>query len=526
MTLNPKALQFLEARGIDGETASHMGIYTAKRAQDGANPVADAGGNILVFPYIDGGEEVNAKYRVRDRDGSKRFWQRSGARKTFFNADVLDDPAVQSGQAAVLITEGEMDALAAIQAGYPFAVSVPDGAPPARDEHGNLIAVPDTADDVQPEHDDKYRYIVNNWHRLSKVKRFILAADGDEPGQRLGLELARRLNRSRCAMVEYPAEPIVPDDDGVLRPCKDLNEVLQHFGPAAVMECINRAKPFPVKGLYKLSDFPEQPPLQALSTGLPQLDPYMRLYRGAFVVVSGLPGGGKTALMTQIACNMAFQYGWRIAIASFEMHVRPVLENMLIGFILRTPRAQWTKADCDRCRAFIDEHFVFIALSPDDDDTEADVQWVIDRAADAVIREGIQMLLLDPWNEVEHRRRPGESVADYTNRAIRLLKRFAHSYDVCTVVVAHPTKSAAASVKAGEPMSLYDIADGATWANKAEFGVMVYRKSPHDYVTEVGIRKVKFHETGKIGEAYLTFDDQLRMFLPEAAEQQTFQRSA
>src|SRR5215207_7099485 len=53
-------------------------------------------------------------------------------------------------------------ALAAIQSGFPFTVSVPDGAPPARDEQGNLVAVPEDANDVAPEHDEKYRYIFNN----------------------------------------------------------------------------------------------------------------------------------------------------------------------------------------------------------------------------------------------------------------------------------------------------------------------------------------------------------------------------
>lgn len=513
MTLNPRAIEWLESRQIDAETASRYGLYTARHVT-GGEPAPDASGNILVFPYVDGGEEVNAKYRVRDGKGGKKFWQRSGARKTFFNADMLDDPALEAGQAALVITEGELDALATIQAGYPFVVSVPDGAPPARDEQGNLIQVPDTIDDIDPEHDEKYRYVFNNWDRLKRIKRFVIAADGDEPGQRLAQELARRLGRSRCSVLTYPPEAVVPDNDGVLRPVKDLNEVLVHYGPEGVLACIHRAKPFPLKGLYKLSDFPERPPLQALSTGFPALDEHMRLYRGAFVVVSGLPGGGKTALFTQIAMNMAVNHGWRIAIASFEMPVRPVLENMLIGFLLRRPRSQWTRAECDSARAFIEEHFVFIALSPEDEDTESDVQWVIERAEESVVRDGVSMLLLDPWNEVEHKRRSGENVADYTNRAVRSLKRFSAVYDVCTVVIAHPTKAAGIAVRSGDALSLYDISDGATWANKAELGVMIHRDPQVIGAANVGIRKVKFHETGKIGDVPLLFDNELRQFIP------------
>ena len=179
------------------------------------------------------------------------------------------------------------------------------------------------------------------------------------------------------------------------------------------------------------------------STGFDALDPssdrnapYMQLYQGCFMIVSGLPGGGKTAWTTQLAFNMARLHGWRAAVASFEMRVTPTLRDMLRGFyiaeardLFRNPsaipddfRASWSTAEVRDADAFIEEFFSFIALDPRDDDTEADCEWLIDRAGDAVIRDGANMLIVDPWNEVEHRRRGNESVADYTNRAIRSLQ--------------------------------------------------------------------------------------------------------
>ena len=234
------------------------------------------------------------------------------------------------------------------------------------------------------------------------------------------------------------------------------------------------------------------------------------------MVVSGLPGAGKSVWTMQMAFNMAVMHGWRCAIASFEMSISPTLRNMLRGFYLGVPRAQWTQGGIAEADAFIREMFVFISLAPNgaDEDTEADVDWVISRAAKAVIRSGIKMLIVDPWNEVEHRRRGGENVADYTNRAVRSFTRFAKAYSVCTVIVAHPTKSAGIANKNGEPMSLYDISDGATWANKAELGVIVSRKSWQDTMTEISIRKVKFiPELGQHGQAWLTFDETLKAFV-------------
>lgn len=516
MTINPKAAAWLEGRAIDPELASRMGLYSARRVE-GGDPVPDPTGSILVCPYIDGGHEVNAKYRAP----GKKFWQRAGARKTFWNVDVLDDPSLAEGRHALVITEGELDALATIQAGYPFAVSVPDGAPPGRDEQGNVIPVPDTADDVVPEQDEKYRFILNNWARLSAVKRFVLATDGDENGQRLSLEIARRLGRARCSFVTYPPDAVVTDTKtGELRPCKDLNEVLVHFGAAAVVEIVTRAKPFPVRGLYKLSEFPDLPPIKTLDVGFggfrqgddPRA-PFLSLYRGAFVVVSGLPGGGKTALTMQIAYNMAAIHGWKTAIASFEMLVTPLLRDMLTHFHIGRPRATWTGREVHEARHFIERFFSFIAVDPQDDETEPDVDWLIDRAADAVVRDGIDMLIVDPWNEVDHKRKPGENVADYTNAAIRKFKRFGRSYDVCTMIVAHPTKAAGVSVKNGEAVSLYDISDGATWANKAELGVIVTRRSPSGTLTDIGVRKVKFRGTGRLGELMLTYDEAIEQFV-------------
>ena len=54
MMINPQAVEWLQARAIDPETASRMGIYTAGRGPDG-EPRPDPAGSILVFPYIEGG---------------------------------------------------------------------------------------------------------------------------------------------------------------------------------------------------------------------------------------------------------------------------------------------------------------------------------------------------------------------------------------------------------------------------------------------------------------------------------------
>src|SRR5215471_10073706 len=126
MTLGTRGIAFFENRNISAETASRFEIYTARRARDGVTVTPSISGNVIAFPYIEHGVTVNEKYR----ELPKTFWQRKGGRKTFWNSDVLDDPHLQQ----LVITEGEPDALTAIECGFPHSVSVPDGAPPVSQE--------------------------------------------------------------------------------------------------------------------------------------------------------------------------------------------------------------------------------------------------------------------------------------------------------------------------------------------------------------------------------------------------------
>lgn len=471
--LGPIGIEAFERRNISAETAARFAIYTASRNDDG-EVVPDGAGNIVVFPFIERGAIVNEKYR----GPGKKFWQRNGGRRTFWNADALDDPALETGQMSLVITEGELDALTAIECGFPLAVSVPDGAP--------AVADGENPGDLQPIVDEsagKFEFLWNNRERLKRVKRFILAVDNDRPGQRLAAELVRRLSASRCLFVEYP--------EG----CKDLNDVACRYGPERITAILNAAKPYPVRGLYRLSDYPERADLSVFSTGWWTLDRHLKLFTGEFMVVTGIPSHGKSTWVLNLLCNIAAQHGWRSVIFSPEMPTVPHLRGKL--------RRIRGGANPD---VFLNEHFRFIDADPTGDvDEDFDLDWIIDKATDAVLRDGIRCLVIDPWNEVEHARRRDESMTDYIGRSIRSLKRFARLYDVAVIVIAHPTKEVGKDGKS-RPVTLYDIEGSAHWFNKCDHGVVIDR--PNSYVDETVVRiaKVRFDETGEKGEVRMAFD--------------------
>lgn len=470
-------LAWLGRRGIGPETASKFGLSSV--------------GNVLAFPFTEHGKTVATKFRGPE----KKFWQEKGGKKTFWNADALDDPALEAGRMPLVITEGEIDALSAIECGFPLTVSVPEGAPPATDAP---IQEGEPGDDAH----GKFQFMFNNRDRLKKIKRFVLAVDSDEPGTRLASELVRRLGASRCMFVTYP--------EG----CKDLNEVLTQRGAEGVAGVLNAARPYPVKGLYKLEDYPPTEPVKRIGTGWPTLDKHFGLFPGAFTVVTGIPGQGKTTWTMGLSCNIARLYGWKTAVFSPEMPTVPHLHDKLRRIASGLPlyRVKQEREILRQTDRFLNDHFVFIDADPEEGmDGDMTLEWVIERAHDAVHRHGIKHLIIDPWNEVEHAKPAGEAMPDYIGRGIRMLKRFAKERQVAVTVIVHPTKA----VGGENPRmpNLYDCEGSAHWFNKPDLGVVVGRDPElPEGQTIIRIAKVRFDDTGAKGDVLMKFDKETSRF--------------
>jgi twinkle protein len=487
--LGPYGVKAFQSRQIDPEIAVLSGAYTGRSVANSNGETAvepDPNGNIVVFPFIDGGMAVGEKYRAP----GKRFWQRKGGRKTFWNADCMDDAALEDGRKALVITEGEIDALTSIDCGFHCTVSVPDGAPPVRDGED-----PENLDEVNPDDDrhGKFEYVYNNRDRIKRIKRFILAVDSDGPGRRLAAELVRRLGAARCAFVVYP--------EG----CKDLNDVRMQLGPDAVVRVINDAKPYPVKGVYQLSDYPEVDEPKAYSTGWPCMDDYIKVWLGELLVVTGIPGHGKSTWTMNLCVNLARAHGWRIAVASFEIPTVPALRYKLRLAVSGLGSKDWSRHAVSAADEFIQDHFVFIDADPSgDDDDDMTLEWLLEKASDAVMRHGIKVLVIDPWNEVEHARPKHESETQYVNRALRQIRRFALKHQVVAIVLAHPTKDVGKGGEARTP-TLYDIEGSAAWYNKPDHGIVIDVPDPDLKETVVWIKKARFSWSGRKGDVTLEY---------------------
>ena len=269
-----KIYQYFEKRKISRETVNFFKIQ------------ADERGNI-VFPFYENGENVFEKFRKpekhRPEDKSPKEWRSPGTKPILFGMDAC------SFAKPLIICEGEIDCMSLHEAGISNAVSVPSGC-------------------------EDFTWVENCYDWLEKFKTVILIGDNDEPGQKMVRTLAKRLDESRCRIVEdYPSR-----ENGT--PCKDANDILYFFGEFALIDMVENAKEIPVKGLLDLGDVTPIDPttIPRIKTGIPNIDAVTGgLLEGGISIVVGKAGSGKSCLANGIILN-AINQGCTVCVYTGE----------------------------------------------------------------------------------------------------------------------------------------------------------------------------------------------------------------
>lgn len=467
-TIDPKHGQWLEARGISVELAEKFGLRTTIQSfptEDGKWEKAAA----LSVPFVEDGQVINHKHR---RVSNKQSKMDKGAKLAFCNKDVLKQHLNQP----LVITEGEWDMLVAIQCGHPRTVSVPNGAP------------------EKPTQDlgeaKRYQFLWDARDDLLKVNKIILATDADQAGIQLRTELIQFLGPVKCSFVEYP-------DD-----CKDLNDVLMKHGTAMVTQCLAAAKPVPVGGLHRLSDFPDAPDLPMTDLQIPGLEGRFGLVPATFSVITGYAGHGKTSLVMKMIANL-LAGGTNVTIGSFETLPKPILERRLLACMAEVADHDPTMWRNARAREIMERRLSIIANTPDEEH-ELDLDKLLELMEAAVLQHEAKLIVLDPYNEIEHKRNRDESETEYAGRFIRTVKRFCHRTGCAVWLIAHPRKPHTDGVPRSP--SLYDLSGSANFANKADYGLVIHRPDMERPEIDVAVTKVRMGLPGRPGRATLQFD--------------------
>ena len=457
--LSDKAVHWFTGRMISQGTLVKMKIYSDNVYM----PQFEKEIETICFPFFFQGRLVNIKYR----GANKSFKLHTGSELIFYNQDAILD------NDEIIIVEGEIDALSFIQCGFNNVISVPNGA-------------------------NKNLEYLDTYHELfDKVKRIYLATDQDTKGIELRDELARRLGADRCSLVNF-------------KDCKDANDYLLKYG-SDFHDLIKTAVQIPTKGIITIDNIEKdiddlyrngQQPGKEL--GEP-FDNFIRWETGRLAIVTGIPSSGKSEFVDYLVMKMNVLFGWKAAYFTPEnyplkYHYSKLFEK-LIGkkFTSKTS----TELDYDMAIEYIKQNFYYILNEED-----FTVESVLTAAKILVRTRGIKILVIDPYNRLEHQYKDSET--QYISRFLDQLTNFARFNDVLVILVAHPRKMDREGNGKLRCPTLYDIAGSSNFYNKCDYGFTIHRKTDDSNIllNEVTVhwQKVKFKYLGNNGASELKYN--------------------
>jgi twinkle protein len=287
--LSDKVLKWFEGRRITAATLNKMQISEQLEFMPQLNKEV----NCICFNYFESGQLKNVKYR----DGAKHFKMHKGAELIPYNIDCL------ATANELWIVEGEMDALALIEAGIENVISVPNGAQP------NLTFF----DRFMPQFDH--------------VQKLHIAVDNDAPGIDLRNAIADRFGKDKCNYIVYPE-------------CKDANEYLLMNGAIALREASHNFTEFPMLGVFKVTDFLTE--IENLynfglpagaKTGVDKFDKMLSFHKGYLTTITGVPGHGKSDFLDFVLMKLMIKHGWKGGFYSpenrpTELHISKLMRKI------------------------------------------------------------------------------------------------------------------------------------------------------------------------------------------------------
>jgi twinkle protein len=457
--LTDQAVKWFESRCISQRTLNKMRVYSDMEYM----PQLEKETSVICFPFYVDQKLVNIKHR----DGAKNFKLVKDAELVWYNINAL------RGAKEIIITEGEIDCLSFIESGLDNCISVPNGA-----SGKNL------------------EYLDNSIDLFNTIEKIYIATDNDIKGIELRNELIRRFGSEKCSIVLF-------------NDCKDSNEYLQKYGRNELCETVKRAVDIPVEGIINLNNYYDEiyslfvNGLQKGKTiGFTEIDQIITWETSRLAVVTGIPGHGKSEMVDFIIMKLNILHGWKTAYFSPENY--PIsyfyskLASKLTGKIFK--QGYINQQEFEESFNYIDDNFFFIY--PEDD---MSIDNILLKVKYLVKKQGIKVLVIDPYNKVEHMRDRNESETEYISKLLDKLTSFSKKYDILVILVAHPRKMEKKDNGGYAMPTLYDINGSANFYNKCDYGLCVFRDF-NNMTVQLNVMKVKFKHLGDGGIATLKYN--------------------
>lgn len=433
-----KVLNYFKSRAISAETVSFFKVGQGAEWM----PQTSKKENCILFNYLYNNEIVNVKYR----DGKKNFKLFKGAEKILYNIDSV------KGNDFVVFVEGEVDAMSIYESGIKSVVSVPNGF----NLKGNIAL----------------DYIDNYAHVFQDIKRIVIAVDNDDAGRKGQEELIRRFGSDVCEVVDFDE-------------CKDANDYLIRHGKKKLKELIDNSKPVKMEGVFYLEDVKSSMldtyingQKRGSTTYVPEIDKAWTWREGETTIWTGYQNEGKSLMLNQLSAIRAYHEDAKVAVFSPEnMPLDDFYNDIIEMYIGKScdpfySNNYMTKAEYLEGMDFVSKNFFLIY--PDKDFT---IDSIFERTKYLVKTKGIRTLIIDPYNTVEHKMRPGEREDLYISRFMAQLKRNNIDNGISTHLVAHqltPKKNESDGGRYYKP-DLNSIKGGGTFADKADNVNFVWR---------------------------------------------------
>jgi twinkle protein len=202
------------------------------------------------------------------------------------------------------------------------------------------------------------------------------------------------------------------------------------------------------------------------------------------------------------------RYGWKAAFFSPEnlpmkYHASKIIEK-LTG--KKFSESTMSAVEYEAAKHYYSSNFKHIL--PEEKYT---LDAILDKAKFLVRRNGIKVLVIDPYNRIESDIGT-QSETNYISKILDQLTNFAQRNDVLVCLMAHPRKINKSENADGIP-TFYDINGSANFYNKADFGLIVHRNRDEGY-TLVRVAKVKFRHLGENGDALFKYNTENGRYTP------------
>lgn len=497
-SLQSMVQRYIQAMKLSPDIIVQEGVMCAWMKQNADDPKSEDPKGVEMVPaiaycnYLDG-KIINVKFRSVQQhpitgEWSKLFCQVSPTKPCApYGIDSINllRPDAQSIR-QLIITESEKDRLTLMTCGFPYVLSIANGA----------------STNIEESHE-----AFDEW--IQQADEIIICGDTDRPGRRL-VKLLIEQYQTRAKVTTLPQGK------------KDISEVYEAFGSQEVKRIIAEAQGISDADIYDLSEHKED--ILAIMMGN-----YDRGYEvgmgrltdgifhptseGGLIILTGRPNSGKTDFLNCLMAHLMYHNQKRVAFFSFEKPIKGkhVREIARIALGVRNTEDMDGAESPEEARQenrkvldFLSEHMV-------DFDTKTrlpDSNYIIGMMEAMMNRkkQKIDYLVIDPYvfiNMTEGGSRATET--EKVRLMLTKLQAWSRTRHIWTVVVAHPRIQYKDGHEAFPPLDIYSVAGSAQWANLADFLLTVNRISKPEegkMFTIVEMLKVRDQEFCHPGKVY------------------------